>query len=242
MKRILLYAPLLCLLAWAACKKNNDIVMPPPPPDPEPFAYTITGLKDTGMERTGTATLIVQVTVTSGDAEDVTLGVAGLPPGVTAMYNPTNSGKAPYGTTIILYADRAAVGTYPLNITGRSTTTSLRLFPFTLTISPYTNEAQNMEGSYTETGSCTQLGPVNHNVLVTTTATLHRINMQGFWSGSYDVYADLDPATKTLVIPTQVNNGATFSGTGNYNDSQMTVNYRIFNTLVNDTCTTMLKR
>jgi hypothetical protein len=231
------------LIAAAAvmtgCSKENNNNNPYYGEDYGPFKYTISGTQDTTIEQSGEANILLTFTKTSGPTENVSLEVTGVPENVTVSLEPTMA-KPPFTALLRVVSKRAAIGNYPILITGRSTKTGNTVHNLNLNIKAYTNAAFLVEGVCTTSGACTpQTGALSHeaNVVVATTAP-NRVEIHGFWSDSWSnvVYADLKPADKTVAIPAQTVNGLTFEGNGTYTEGSMHINYTVKGPLVDEAC------
>ena len=231
------------LIAAAAfmtgCSKSNVNNNPYYGDDYGDFNYTITGTKDTTIEQTGEVNILLNLKKTSGPTENVNLEVTGVPDGVTATIEPVTA-QPPFTALLRIVSYRAAVGSYPITITGRSKSTGNTIHSLNLNIKTFTNAAYMVEGVCNTSGACTpQTGAVTHeaNVVVATSAP-NRVEIQGFWSDSWSnvVYADLNPSNNTVTIPAQTVNALTFEGNGTYTEGSMHINYTVKGALVDEAC------
>lgn len=231
------------LIAVAAlmtgCSKSNVNNNPYYGDDYGDFKYTINGTKDTAIEQNGEANILLTLTKTSGSTEDVNLSLTGVPANVTATIEPITA-KPPFVALLRIVSKRAAVGSYPIVITGRSKTTGNTVHSLNLNIKAYTNAAYAVEGVCGTIGACTpQTGALTHEAnVVVSTAALNRVEIHGFWSDSWSnvVYADLNPVNKTVTIPSQTVNALTFEGSGTYTEGSMHINYTVKGPLVDEAC------
>lgn len=239
--------PLIALTIFAAtsCKRNNSTLAPYVPPNSGPFTYKINGLKDTALERTGDVRYLIFVEKLTGGSESVTLSAEDLPKGMEIVYEPVNGAPASFNTTLVIKALRVKEGTHKINIRGASATTGISNNYVNVKILPYTNPATGLVGNFNETGQCVQQGSVGHNVTIVTDATIkNRIHIKGLFSGvmTNEVYADINPATMTLVIPSQQQSFVTYQGDGSYDDDKLIINYTVTGASINESCTSTLTR
>ncbi len=241
------YIAVVAFVLWG-CSKSKTPVTPYYPDDYGDFAYQIEGITDTSVERLGTTAKLVYVKKTSGPTEDVQFSAENLPEGVTISFEPETA-QPPFNMYMSIKAAKTPEGDYPVVISSYSKTTGVKKTPFTLKVKPYGNEAKGLAGGFRETHNCNQTGENAFNVFleVASTAT-NRINIKGFWSSAWTnvVYADLDAANKTLVIPAQIQNGLEYKGSGTYTEDLLTINYTVKDTfsanIVNESCTATLTR
>lgn len=227
-----------------SCGKDKPL-SPYVPDNGGAFKYTISGLKDTMLERSGEVRYLVTVEKQEGQAELVVLSAKDLPKGMEVLFDPVNNEKPSFSTTIIIRNTRVPEGTHKINITGASVTTGITNFYINVKVLPYTNAALGLEGSFTETGQCTQTGAVNDNVNIVADETVkNRIHIKGLFSGvmTNKIYADIDPVTKTLTIPSQVQNDLTYAGDGTFDDDKLVINYTMNGDVINNNCTSTLTR
>lgn len=242
MKGVYISGLLAVALAWGACNKpttvNNPIYN-----DPGKFAIAVDGLHDTTIERTGQANYVINVKKISGVTEKVAFSTYNAPAGMTVSFD-TKTAEPSYTTIMHVVTDRTPTGVYPIRVTAASASLGIVEYKFTVTVSPYSNEATGFLGDFNETGNCTTAG--GHKTQIeAVTGINNRINIKGFWHGTYsnEVVVDLNPTTNTLTVPTQVRNGLTYQGSGTYKDDELTVNYTVNDgSLVHDTCSSTFIR
>ncbi|MYW05808.1 peptidase M28, partial [Streptomyces sp. SID3343] len=80
-------------------------------------------------------TTTVSTAVTTGSAQNVTLGATGLPSGVTASFNPATVQAGGNSTLTLTASSAAAAGTYSVTVTGTGTGTATHTVQYTLTVS-----------------------------------------------------------------------------------------------------------
>lgn len=241
MKGIYIVGALAGLLCVGACSKpttvNNPVYN-----DPGKFELDVSGFHDTSLERTDVANYIVNVTKTSGATEKVVFSTYNEPQGMVISFD-KKSGEPSYTTVVSVSTERTPTGTYPIRVTAASASIGIQEYKFTVNVLPYSNEATGFIGDFNETGNCTVSG--GHSTRIEAVDGVNnRINIKGFWQGTFtnEIYADLNPATKTLVIPSQTQNGLTFQGSGTYKDDELTVDYTVVGNLVNETCSSTFIR
>lgn len=233
------------LIALVSCGGDSTLLSPYVPDDSGPFNYEIKGLRDTFMERIGETRYMILVDKLSGKSEDVLLSGQNLPDGMEVYFDPVNNAQPSFNTGLVIRSKRVKEGTHRINIRGASPTSGLKDNFIEVTIKPYTNHADGLVGGFTETGLCSPSGNVNDNVNIIADETVkNRIHIKGLFSGVMTniIYADLDPATNTLVIPSQVQNFLTYEGDGTFDDDKIVINYTIKGAVVDETCTSTLQR
>jgi hypothetical protein len=235
----------ICLLTAFGCSKriNNDPVYPD---DQGNLKYTIENVRDTVIEQQDEITTTIYIKRISGNRdEDVRLGAIGMPSGMQISFEPQTA-KPSFYSVIKIRTHRAAVGTYPILITGKSLKSDSIKLPMNIKVLPYSNAAVIFDTIFTETRNCSgPSGNSTHEVSISPDATVkNRIQIKGFWSGTWTniVYADLDPATKTLTIPSQIVNSITISGTGTYTENKFDINYTVAALNFTETCSTSISR
>lgn len=234
---------LLSLLIFS-CGKDEPL-SPYTPDDSGAFKYKITGLKDTSLERSAEVRYLVAVEKEAGQAESVVLSAENLPKGMEVFFEPVNGEKASFNTTIVIKNTRVPEGLHKINIRGASITTGISNYYINVNVLPYTNAAVGLIGAFTETGQCSQTGAVNDNVNIVADETVkNRIHIRGLFSGvmTNEIYADINPATKTITIPSQVQNDLTYQGDGTYDDDKLVINYTMTGAVINNNCTSTLSR
>jgi hypothetical protein len=238
-----LTAALLTLLI-ASCGKDEPLT--PYVPDGEgDFKYKISGLKDTSLERTDEVRYLINVEKEAGKAEMVVLSTEDLPKGMTVSFEPVNNEMASYSTTLVIRNERVPEGTHKIKIRGASAGTGISSYFINVNVLPYTNPALGLKGSFTETGQCSQTGGVNENINIVVDETMkNRVIIRGLFSGvmTNEIYADINPATKTLTIPQQEQNELTYQGDGTYDDDKLIINYTMTGVTINNNCTATLTR
>ncbi|MEZ5016650.1 MAG: hypothetical protein R2800_06330 [Flavipsychrobacter sp.] len=239
-KRFLLISSLLVFAGTIGCTKktvNNPVY----PSDSGAFTYTVEGIKDTTLERVGSATMPILVKKLTGGTERVTFSQFDVPDGMDVTMEKSIE-EPSFNTFIKITTTRTKVGKYPIRITAASPTTGITEYKMTVTVTDYTNEATGLKGTFEEKGNCSATG---HDVnVVIASSQINRIIIRGFWQGTMtnEVYADLDRNNKTLSIPSQTVFGITFTGSGTYTDNEMVINYTAKGTTVNQTCTSTFTR
>lgn len=240
--------PLLTLvllsLLITSCGKDEPL-SPYVPDDSGAFKYKITGLKDTSLERTAEVRYLITVEKEEGQAESVILSTENLPKGMEVLFEPVNGEKASFNTTIVIKNTRVPEGVHKINIRGASVTTGISNYYINVNVLPYTNAAIGLVGAFTETGQCSQTGTVNDNVNIVADQTIkNRIHIRGLFSGvmTNEIYADINPDTKMLTIPSQVQNALTYQGDGTYDDDKLVINYTMNGDVINNSCTSTITR
>lgn len=243
MKKLLI-AGICGFVLVAACKKKITPLTPTDDPYSGEFTYDITGLRDTSMERTGEVRYVIFVERKTGAGEKVVLSAENVPDGMKVTFTPANEDVASYYTTMVLETERTKTGTYAINVKGASATSGIQNHLVNVKVIPYSNASTGLVGTYTETGNCSQTGSISNNITITSENTQDRIRIKGVFSGvsSNDIYADLNPDTKTLNIPKQTVNSVEYEGDGSYDDDKVIINYTITGVTINESCTSTLNR
>jgi hypothetical protein len=150
-------------------------------------------------------TATVSTAVTSGSAQTVSLGVSGLPTGVTASFSPASVTAGSSSTLTISTASSTAPGTYTLTITGTGTSaTHTTPFSLTVTAAGTCTAAQKITNPGFESGSTGW------------TATAAVIGQNGPYepahSGTWDAWLDgygrahTDTVSQSVTIPSGCSN------------------------------------
>lgn len=230
----------LSILLITGCTKTNNNNTPIYTDDDKEFTYEIKGLADMSLERTGEDDLLLNILRLTGKTEEVSMSIVDAPDGLTAIFDPSSTGEPSFNVTFKLVSKKVKEGTYTVKLKVATPTTGISEFPFKLTVLPYSNPASALVGEFDEKGSCTQSGALDHNAKIEIAQdSVGKVNIKGFWKGVWSniVYGYLDPTNNTITIPAQVQNNATFQGSGTYDDTKVIVNYTVNNSVVSDTCT-----
>lgn len=241
MKRIYIVGALAGLLCIGSCSKPTTI-NDPVYNDPGKFELEVVGFHDTSLERSDIVNYIINVNKTAGATEKVAFSTYNEPNGMTIEFE-KRTGEPSYTTIMSIKTEHAPIGTYPIRVTAASPTIGIQEYSFTVDVTGYSNEATAFIGDFNETGNCAQAG--GHTTRIEAVAGVNnRINIKGFWQGTFtnEVYADLIPSNKTIVVPSQTQNGLTFQGSGTYKDDELTINYTVTGNLVNDNCSSTFIR
>ncbi len=232
----------LSVVAFSACKKKHPLD-PYYPNDGGDLQYTIEGVKDMTLEQTGMAKMTVFFKKVSGASEDLSLSMEDLPKGASFTYSPI-VGSVSFNSVLTINTTRVAAGNYTVKVKASGAKSGIKTASFVLKVTPYTNGAIAILGHFNETGNCSQSNGVNNIVNIDTVSTINKVVIKGLYAGGtlYTLNATLDPSNSTITVPFQTNSQADFQGSGTYNDSTITIHYTVNNTLVHDTCSTVLKR
>lgn len=234
-----------CMLVLMACNKSDVKNDNPNPIYNTPIAVTLDGLHDITIEQTDTVELPIQVSYVSGTKVKVSLAAINLPAGVNISIDPQIDTPS-YNTLLRIVTNNADTVTKLITIVAASIDTSID-FPVVLKIvEPPVNAALELVGSYNETGNCTVSGSVNHSATVAVVAGYYnKIKIQGIWTSgnAYSVIANINPANHTVSVPAQQSGALTFSGSGTYTSSQISIQYHVTDgNVVNDDCTTVFTK
>jgi uncharacterized membrane protein len=136
---------LLLSVVIGSCSKSNK--------NTGNFKYEVNNIKDLSIQAGDTAYMNVEVKLLEGDAGDVNLSIAGLPPDVTASLS--SGGSTPDFNTIITFVANKTVinGIFPLKLTAASLM-GKKVYNFKLTVG----------GSSDTTGDTTHHDPFTYAV------------------------------------------------------------------------------
>lgn len=192
----------LALLTLAACKKSEG---------PQQSAtYRVNGITDLRMNEVGAANLLLSFEYKGIVQERVTLSLTGLPENVTVEFS-NEGGTVPFSSEILVIADNATPGSYPLKLVCNGSSTGATSYDVMLTIEPVPC-TQKLTGSYIGTGSCAG-SSFNTNVGQIDETRIYIYNLGGSFM---NVYADVNCNTNSLTIPPQNISGTVVSGSGSF--------------------------
>lgn len=243
--KVLNLIALLAIVILYACNDNGTTLTPITDDDGGDFSYEIKNLRDTSVERTGITKYAILVNHTGGQSEKVVLSAEDLPKGMEVFFDPVNAEDAPFNTFINFKTIRAAEGVHKINIKAATPTTGVKSNSVNITVVPYSNAATGLVGAYNEQGSCTQKGSLDESVnIILDESGDNKIILKGLFSSvqTNRISATINPANKTLIIPSQLQNGVTYEGDGTYDDDKLVVNYTITGVAINESCTATLTR
>jgi len=214
MKRLLLFSLLLIVLS---CNKttNNTYVL-----DSKP-SYIVSGLSNLTLTNGSSSIAYESVTIMYEDStqEFITLGLNGLPTGVTLDSSYwVGSGLPTFSTTIRLYDTTTAgatPGNYPLTLTATNQEGRTTSYTFSLKIKAQIPCSTYLTGSYSYCSSCTSSSYYNDSVYADPTIP-NRIWFTNFDNMGANVYGTLNCNSTYINIPLQTVGGKTYSGTGNF--------------------------
>jgi hypothetical protein len=233
MKKAMFAAAFLAVLVSviSSCKKKST----------PPFTYSVTGLTNIAVTAGDSATIPVHVTTLTGNAEDVILTVTGLPANVNGTITP-NSGKPNYSAQLKIVAGNDAVaGTSAITLNATSPSTGAKPYSANLTVNPKPDCSSDVEGIYTCTDVCTQ-GNDAYTMVVSATSIANKVMINNFYGEGFDVAVTLDCNAHTVTIPNQTINGVTFSGSGTFNGSTMTIAYTVVGQVASNSCTVTMSK
>ncbi len=233
------------LLLIFSCNKPDNSNHATLQPDKDTLRFEVLNFGDFSMKQTDTLPLLLSVHYVGGKKEAVALSLSGFPSGVVFSIIPQID-TPDFNTVITFFAQHAKAGDYPLTLLASTSRFSKAYSAVMHLDSIPANPAAALVGNYNETGNCSS-GSKNHPVRISLEASglYNKIVIEKFWSpsGIYTINADLSPVAKTLSIPAQTSGGLTFSGSGSYTDTTLTVHYSVKDGgFVNDSCNTVLKR
>ncbi|RYE25430.1 MAG: hypothetical protein EOP51_04100 [Sphingobacteriales bacterium] len=218
MRKVYLLLTIVCVSLFACTKVDNSGIKLPP-------GYIINGVTDVTLQTGNSAGLSLNIELTKGEQEQVTLSAQGLPAGVTVEFTPESGTPNFQAAAIFTATDNALAGTYPVKImvTGKS---GSRTYNMNLKIKA---ECSNrLVGNYNADDLCDNFGmPMNYSIFVSSVGTENQVFLNNisnsFGSG---VSANLNCEQGTLAIPQQMFLGSgTISGTGTFSSTGMDISY-----------------
>lgn len=190
-----------------------------------PFTYTVSGLTDLSVYVGDSVTLPLQVSTLTGDAENVTLSVAGLPANVRGTITPA-SGKPNFNAQLKISADAGSTdGTNVITVNAFSSSTGTKPYNINLTVSECSGD---VIGLYNGTDVSGNSSYQYQNMTVLAGSQPNHIKIQGWFD---DI--QLHCSSHTLTATPQAGNGYTLTGSGTFTSNTITINYILANT--NDT-------
>lgn len=233
-----------CLLLFSCKKGNNDNNGPLNPIYVDTLKFEVLGLEEQSMLQTDTVEVPVEVRYLEGEKDEVTLAVAGLPFTMTAGFYPQLDTPS-FFSVIRFVAHDVDTGLYHIKVTAAGHKYA-RDYYLPIRVLPYpVNPALALVGTYTESGPCTTSGTISHNLSISVVDPyFNKITIRGLWNGSstINVVADIDPSSNTIVIPSQVSNGTTFTGAGSYSGNQITISYTATSGIFTEQCSTIMTK
>ena len=209
----------LCLLAMA-CNK------PLPDYSNQPFAYTVTGIKDISIPANDYTDLTASINIIAGFAqnEPVTVTFKGMPANVYIQENGT-SFLLNHELVDSIGARNAIQGTYPMQAVFSNKSAGSQTYNFNLTITPPINRVAEVAGYYYPSSSCgeniyvsCQIDSLSHtsdSIMI-----IDRTSKSNSSYGTFDTsYGIVDCCTNTFIIPLQNVQGMMVSGNGLFSGS-----------------------
>jgi|GEM_PF-5891884 len=114
--------------------------------------FKINGVNDVMLGENGSGVLELNVELLSNNAEQVTLSIANVPPGVSQNFNRTTD-KPPFTTSLYIKDDSSQAGDHIVTLTGTSATGVEHSYNFTITTLEKTC-AKKASGLYYGTSLC----------------------------------------------------------------------------------------
>ena len=228
----------LLVMAFAACKKDKPV-------QTTHLDYRVTGLPDTvTLEQTDTMDINYVVEYLSGEKEQVTLQIKGLPGGMTAGFG-VSVGLPTFESQLRLVNLGTPTGYYGLSIISEDTRNSRTKTIVVRVVPNPVNPAASLVGQYTESGPCLISGTLNNTVTVTEVLPLfNKLRIIRLWNDnpSTVLFADINPDSQTIQLPPQSVNSASYSGSGTYTGTQILLNYKVDYGLGMDSCSVVLDK
>jgi len=205
--------------------------------------YAIHGVQDVTIERGNIAAMALVVEHKEGPQGIVNLAISGLPNGVTAAYNPGNSGTPSFSTAVTFSAiAQADTGTFPVSVEAKSDQMGNKSYQMKLHIKKAPDCSAERIGNYATSEVCSST-QYTYTSSVTAGNTENRIMFPDFAEfAGLNIYADLECLTNTIAIPTQTANGITVSGSGSYSVNQMVIHYTATQDSITVSCTMTMNK
>lgn len=238
MRKLTLFALLVCLISLGACSKSDDNNQATNPTNNnQPISNTnnfiINGVKDLSLEVGKTETLPLAIEYVEGEQEIVTLSIEGLPSHVTAEFS-NAAGTPSFATMLNITADFEASGTHTIAIKAATATGKIKFLTFQLVIKGASNCVSLLEGRYDNTTmSCggDKPTPISFSQIIADPN-----NPKEFKYNSYDAFSSFtldciaDCANSTLTVKNDTTrSGSTtevYSGSGTFElPNKFTINY-----------------
>lgn len=220
------------------CSKNEAPVR-------DNMKFEIVGLPDSAtVEQRDTLEIPVTIAYISGNKEQVTLQISGLPASLGAGFS-ADIDTPEFSSILRLVSNNADTGIYNIVVTASdrwsTATDSFKLHVVPNPVSP----AAQLAGNYTESGPCTESGTLNHSVIIEEELSApNTIKIIRLWNNNPNtiLWADINPDSSTLVIAPQTVNGGTFSGEGSFTASSISINYVVDYIVGTDSCSVTLNK
>lgn len=159
MRKLTLFALMVCLISLGACSKSDDNNQTANPtnnnqPISSTSNFTVNGVNDVTMTANDTKMMPLEIKHEEGDQEMVTLTVTGLPNKVSAKFS-SDSGTPTFSSVLEITTNYAQGGSYPITITATTATGKTKVLSFTLKVEGQTNCRPNIIGQYKSVENCT---------------------------------------------------------------------------------------
>ena len=187
--------------------------------------FTINGISDITMENYGgSKTLALEIKHMTDTQETVTLSASGLPGNLRDSFS-TVSGIPTFYSTLTFTASGGATGTYPVKITGTTTSGGSKSYDFNV----HVNMAEECSPAVTGTRTCKEdCGGGNYTVDINKVSSQdNTIMIFPLGQGDVGVTANLNCAAGTVEIPSQ--NPLPYlkyEGSGTFTDGKMIFHYK----------------
>lgn len=186
--------------------------------------FSVSGLNNTDLSENGHKELVLNVAHTKGSSEQVTLGIEGLPPGVSADFN-VQTALPSFETTLHLKDDSSAGGVHEVTVTATSASGIVHPYTFKLTTHEKTC-AQKLSAIYLCTITFANGGGrIYNNIQVSEDSKVkNRLNYR--W-GDHLMHIDVNCNTNKVIMPLQYIDKGYVKGEGyvDQNYSVIRVNY-----------------
>ena len=202
--------------AFASCLKKDNVVNNYTTAGSVQPAFAVYGISDMLFVNDASYGNMLNLTVQYLDSvqENVTLSLAGMPPGITMDTTWINSGIPTFTTTLNLFDTNATgvtPGSYPVTLTATTASGKKKNYPFNLKVAAMPT---GFLGKYnTCTTSCG--GVVNYSDSIYVDASVpNKVWFANFANTGSAVYA-LISNPEILTVPSQTISGVTYSGNAN---------------------------
>jgi len=202
------------IVSIASCRKRDEVVNNYTTIGSSQPAFAINGISDLAFINEVNYGAVLSLTVQYMDSaqENVTLGLTGLPTGITYDTTWINSGIPTFSTTLSVFDTMGAgvtPGIYPVKLTATTISGRTRSYPFNIKV-------QGMPtaflGKYTTCSYFCTPTSVYSDSLYVDASVPNKVWFSNFGNTGNKVYAMIT-APETMTIPSQTAGGITYSCT-----------------------------
>lgn len=213
---------LLSTALFFGCKKNEYNNNPNTNPDPNAMVYIINGITDLNIKHKGSVTLPLSVERTSGNQENITLSVEGLPGQTTATFSPA-SGIPNFATTLTINTNYTDGGNYTIALKGTTASGAAKTYNLKLNVTaePALGCVADVVSNYNSHYEGSGLPLQSESIEATTTKNYVKFLPKA----APEFYGTLDCDLHKIDIKfQQTSTGEYLMGNGSYDDKNITLN------------------